>query len=36
MGSEDDQKSGLERRDKDKQQQSTTIRAGCLSSDKAA
>jgi len=31
MGSEDDQKAGIERRDKDKQQRSTTIRAGPLS-----
>jgi len=36
MGSEDDQKAGIERHDKDKQQRSTTIRAGRNSSDKAA
>jgi len=36
MGSEDDQKAGQEHRDKDKQQCSTTIRAGCHSSDKTA
>jgi len=35
-GSEDDQKAGIERRDKDKQQRSTTIRAGRHSSEKAA
>jgi len=36
MGSEDDQKAGIERREKDKQQRSTTIRAGRHSSDKVA
>jgi len=36
MGSEDDQKAGIERRDRDKQQRSTTIPAGRRSSDKAA
>jgi len=36
MGSEDDQKAGIERSDKDKRQRSTTIRAGRHSSDKAA
>jgi len=36
MGCEDDQKAGIERRDKDKQQRSTAIRAGRHSSDKAA
>ena len=36
MGSEDDQKSGIERRDKDKQQRLTTIQARRHSSDKAA
>jgi len=35
MGSEDDQNAGIER-DKDKQQRSTTIRAGRHSSDKVA
>jgi len=35
-GSEDDQKAGIERRDKDKQQRSITIRTGRHSSDKAA
>jgi len=36
MGSEDDQQAGIERRDKDKQQRSTTIQARRHSSDKAA
>jgi len=36
MGSDDDQKAGIECRDKDKQQRSTTIRAGRHSSDKVA
>ena len=36
MGSEDDKKAGIKRRDKDKQQRSTTIQARRHSSDKAA
>jgi len=36
MGSEDDKKAGIERREKDKQQCSTTLRAGRHSSDKVA
>ena len=36
MGSEDDQKAGIERRDEDKQQRSTTFRAGRHSYDKTA
>jgi len=36
MGSEDDKKGGIERRDKDKQQRSTTVKARHHSSDKAA
>ena len=36
FGSEDDQQAGIERREKDKQQRSTTIRAGRHSSDKVA
>jgi len=36
MGSEDDKKACIERRDKDKQQRSTTVKAKRHSSDKAA
>ena len=35
-GSEDDKKAGIERRDRDKQQRSTTVQGRCHSSDKAA